>query len=173
MTIPLTGVVIAVGPHIHCHMTDGLLHNDTGPAWLWPDGFAIWSWRGTRVPAWVITDCTPDRIAAEPNTETRRCAIEHFGWDRFLTHLGVTPIDVADDPGNPGHHLELFNIPAEHQPHDEPVRLLIMRNASRDRDGTRRTFAETVPANIGTAIDAAAWQFDIDPDIYRQLERAT
>jgi hypothetical protein len=53
------------------------------------------------------------------------------------------------------------------------VRLLVMANASRDRDGARRTFAETVPAEITTATAAAAWQFGCDPNLYRSLERAT
>ena len=32
---------------------------------------------------------------------------------------------------------------------------------------------ETVPAEIGSAVAAAAWQFGVDADMYRQLERAT
>ena len=48
-----------------------------------------------------------------------------------------------------------------------------MNNASRDRDGSRRRFAETVPAHIDGAVAAAAWQFDVPTDEYRQLARAT
>ena len=149
------------------------LHCATGPAIAWGDEWAIWSWHGTTVPQWVVEAPTVERIAAEPNTEIRRCAIESFGWDRYLAALGVAPIDACDDPGNPGHRLELFDLPDGAQPFDERVRLLVMRNASRDRDGTRRTFAETVPADTATALAAAAWQFDVDPSVYAQLERAT
>ena len=36
------------------------------------------------------------------------------------------------------------------------------------------TIAEiTVPAEIGSAVAAAAWQFGVDADMYQQLERAT
>ena len=170
-TIPLRGVVIGLGPHVACHMTDRQLHHDSGPAISWVDGYSIYAWRGQRVPQWVIEDCTLDKIAAEENTEIRRCAIERYGWDRYLADVGAYPIDTADDPGNPGHTLELFDVPDD--VYDGDVRLLVMRNASRDRDGSRRTFAETVPASCHTAVDAAAWQFDVDPDVYRQLARAT
>ena len=158
--------------HTACHVdVNGALHHETRPAWEWADGTKIWAWRGTRVPEWVITDCTLDQIGRETNTEIRRCAIEHYGWDRYLTSIGAAPVDEADDPGNPGHVLRLFDTPE--QIYSEPTRLLVMSNASLDRDGTRRTYAETVPAEIGSAVAAAAWQFGVDVDVYRQLERAT
>ena len=147
------------------------LHCATGPAMAWPDGWSIHAWHGTRVPAWVIECPTVERIAAETNTEVRRCAIESYGWGRYIDDIGATPIDVAADPANPGHVLRLYDVPGDL--YDGDVRLLVMDNASRDRDGSRRTFAETVPADVTSAIDAAAWQFDVDPTIYRQLERAT
>lgn len=148
------------------------LHNPTGPSIAWA-GWELYHWHGTRVPAWVIDDCTIDRIQAEQNTEVRRCAIEAFGWARFLEHIDATLIDDDDDPGNPGHRLRLFDIPARWQPFDTPVRMLVMENASLDRDGTRRRFSETVPAEIGSAVAAAAWQFGVSPDTYRTLARAT
>ena len=170
--LPLNGVAIMSEKHTACHVaTNGALHHETHPAWEWADGTKIWAWRGTRVPEWVITDCTLDRIGRETNTEIRRCAIEHYGWDRYLTSIGAAPVDEADDPGNPGHVLRLFDTPE--QIYSEPTRLLVMSNASLDRDRTRRTYAETVPAEIGSAVAAAAWQFGVDADIYRQLERAT
>ena len=148
------------------------LHNANGPAVTYRDGWSVWAWHGLNVPEWVITDPTIDRITAEKNTEIRRCAIESFGWGNYLTGIGANPVDVADDPGNPGHRLALYDI-ADDDLFDGRVRLLVMENASRDRDGTRRTFAETVPADCLTAVSAAAWQFDTDPTIYAQLQRAT
>lgn len=149
------------------------LHNETGPSVTYRDGWGLYHWHGQLVPEWVIEDCTVDRIASEANTEIRRCAIERYGWDRYLEHLGLVPVDVADDPGNPGHTLSLYTIPDAHQVYEEPVRMLVMENASLDRDGTRRTFAETVPDTIDSAIEAAAWQFDIPVDEYRSMVRAT
>ena len=149
------------------------LHNADGPAVTYRDGWSVWAWHGLNVPQWVIEDPTTDRIQAETNTEIRRCAIENYGWDRYLDGLGVQPVDTADDPGNPGHRLRLFDLPRDAQVHGDRVRLLVMENGSRDRDGTRRTFAETVPADMPDAVTAAAWQFDVDPTVYRALQRAT
>jgi hypothetical protein len=134
----------------------------------------VYSWHGTRVPADLIDPgWTVERILAEPNTEIRRCAVERIGWNKYLDALGVQPIDVCADPGNPGQMLRLFDLPAEAQMYAEPVRLLVMTNASRDRDGSTRTFAETIPASIGTAVEASAWQFGVDPGLYLSLVRAT
>jgi len=53
------------------------LHNEHGPAVRYRDGFAVYAWHGRRVPADMIeTDWTTERIFAERNAETRRCAIE-------------------------------------------------------------------------------------------------
>ena len=173
-TIPLRGVVIGVGPHLAVHFdADRRLHNADGAAWSWVTGEAIHAWHGTRVPEWVISSPTVDRIASERNTEIRRCAIESLGWPAYLTALNLTPISVEADPGNPGHELALYDVPGARQLFGGDVRLLVMDNASRDRDGTRRTYAETVPAELSSAVDAAAWQFNVDPTIYRALQRAT
>ncbi|HPB46902.1 MAG TPA: hypothetical protein PLP95_13695, partial [Microthrixaceae bacterium] len=150
------------------------LHNDRGPAIRWRDGWALHFWHGTRVPAWVIDGPTVEKINAETNSEIRRCAIEAYGWDLYLEHLGANPVDVADDPGNPGHTLRLYDVPNSRELYDgNDVRLLVMDNASRDRDGSRRTYAETVPATIATCVAAAAWQFDVPETTYRELVRAT
>jgi hypothetical protein len=149
------------------------LHNPDGPSVTYRDGWSTHHWHGQLVPPWVIEDPTIDRIKSEPNTEVRRCAIEACGWGSYLDQLGVQPVDVAPDPGNPGRRLRLFDLPADTQPFTTPVRLLVMDNASLDRDGTRRTFAETVPVDMPDAVTAAAWQFDTDPTVYRAIQRAT
>jgi hypothetical protein len=149
------------------------LHNPTGPSVTYPDDWALWHWHGQLVPKWVIEAPTIDAIAGEPNTEIRRCGIESLGWGTYLRAIGARPVDTAPDPGNPGHNLELFDLPEQMQVYGQPVRLLVMRNASRDLDGSRRMFAETVPVAMPSAIAAAAWQFDVDPGIYAQLARAT
>jgi hypothetical protein len=137
------------------------------------DGYKVWAWRGTRVPEWVITNPDLGPISRESNTEIRRCAIENYGWDRYLTAIGAEPVHTEPDPGNPGHTLALYDLPDAAQVYGSPVRLVVMHNASRDRDGGRRTFAETVPVDIQTAVGAQAWAFDTDETTYRSLARAT
>ena len=171
---PMHGVcVIGDRPTVLERDRDGRLHCETGLAVNWSDGWATHWWHGICVPSWVIEDPTPDRILAETNTEIRRCAIESYGWDRYLDHIGATAMSVEPDPGNPGHDLALYDLPEQAQVYDAPVRLLVMDNASLDRDGTRRRFAETVPMECTSAVAAAAWQFDVAEDDYRQLARAT
>ena len=89
--LPLAEVAIMSEKHTACHVdSNGALHHETRPAWEWADGTQIWAWRGTRVPEWVITDCTVDRIDRETNAEILRCAIEHYGEDRYLASIGAT-----------------------------------------------------------------------------------
>ena len=149
-------------------------HRSDGPAIRWSEyDVEAYVWHSTNVPRWVIMDPDPARIQHEPNSEFRRCAIEHIGWDEYLDYLEVEPIAEDPDPGNPGHVLRLYRLPASAQVWAQDVNLLVMENASLDRDGSRRTYAETVPAQITGAVEAAAWQFGVTAAEYRDIERAT
>jgi hypothetical protein len=167
------GIVIVSDRPEKQSLVDGVLHSSDGPAIRMRDGYEVWAWRGTRVPDWVIRDATIERIQGEENTEIRRCAIERYGWDRYLDDVGATPVSTEPDPGNPGHTLKLYDLPDAAQVYPERVRLVVMDNASRDRDGQRRRFAETVPADIQTAVGAQAWAFDVPEQTYRATARAT
>ncbi len=150
------------------------LHCEDGPALRYRDGWEVHAWHGTNVPRDLIeVGWDAKRIVQEPNTEIRRCAIEKIGWPNYLHSLGVRPVHECDDPGNPGHRLELYDLPDVAQVFGPPVRLVVMENASLDRDGRRRTYAETVPADIQYADEAQAWQFDVPLDSYRAIARAT
>ena len=149
------------------------LHCEDGPALSYIDGWGFHVWHGVQVPEWVIAEPTIERINNETNTEIRRCALESFGWGRYLDEVGSTLVHECDDPGNPDQRLQLYEIPRDAQVYEQPTRLLVMNNASLDRDGTRRRFAETVPATISDAMEAAAWQFETDKETYARLARAT
>jgi hypothetical protein len=150
------------------------LHCETGPAARWSDGWGVYFWHGTEVPADLIeTGWDVEKIMAETNTEVRRCAIEKLGWDRMIAHLGVEPIDTCADPGNAPHELALYRLPDKVNPYGEPVNLLLMTNGSPDRSGELRKYGETVPANITSAAAAAGWQYGLSPSVYSQLERRT
>lgn len=150
----------------------GQLHNETGPAMLYPDGWATYAWNGVRVPQTLIEGkWTTTEILREENAEVRRCAIEKMGWDRFVADANLTQVGVdMDDPGNPGHQLSLYDVPE--QIYNEPVRVLLCDNATPERDGTRRRFGLTVPATVPDPIAAAAWTFGMNPDDYRQIVHA-
>ena len=148
------------------------LHRADGPAVVYPDGFAVYCWHGTRVPADLIEEGWDyQRILTEPNAEIRRAAIEVTGWDQFIADAGLVAVDECDDPGNPGARLALYSLPE--RIYDEPVNVLLCTNATVERDGTQRRYGLTVPVECKTALAAAAWTFDIPADEYLSLERAT
>ncbi|WP_410620570.1 DUF6745 domain-containing protein [Amycolatopsis sp. cmx-8-4] len=147
------------------------LHNGSGPAMAFPDGWTVHAWHGTRVPPWVIDAPTADRITGERNVEVRRCAIEHVGWTAFIEDAGLQLLARADDPGNPGSELLLYDSWPE--PWRAPARLLLAVNGSVERDGTRRRYGLRVPAGFDHPLDAAGWTYGLSGAQYAQLSRRT
>lgn len=72
---------------------------------------------------------------------------------------------------NPGQRLRLFDLPEA--VFDTPVRVLLCVNGSPERDGTRRRFGLTVPADCTRAMGAAAWTYGLDAAVYAETERRT
>ena len=166
-------VLLSERPSHIARDTQGRLHHETGPALTYPGGgFDLHMWHGTRVPADLIeTDWDITRIMAEGNTEVRRCAIEKLGWNRFVVDADMKLADESPDPGNPGQVLRLYDVPRKVL--DLPVRVLVAHNATRERDGSRHTFGLTTPTDCKTALEAAAWTFDLTVNEYKELVRAT
>ncbi|WP_431917759.1 DUF6745 domain-containing protein [Nonomuraea jabiensis] len=146
-------------------------HRADGPAAGWSDGFGVYFWHGTQVTRAVIDDTlTTDEILRETNAEIRRCAIERRGWDRFITEAGLAQIGPAvPDPGNPGQTLTLHDVPADI--YTTHVRVLLCTNGTVERDGTRRRFGLTVPADCTDPIQAAAWTYGLTPAQYAGAQR--
>lgn len=149
------------------------LHHAEGPALAYPDGWAVWAWHGTQVPKELILGkWTADDILKHDNTEVRRCAIEHRGWDRFIAEANLKRVGKEqEDPGNPGHFLSIYSIPR--RLYGEPVYVLLCDNATPERDGTRRRFGLTVDTNVRDAVEAAAWTFGLTREEYVTMNRAT
>jgi len=165
---------------------DGALHSATGPAIVYPDGWGFHAWHGRRVDPWVIGAPTVEAIGAEQNVEVRRCAIEAMGWSRFAEEAGLVPVGLTPgtrqastelcnarvpDPGNPGQHLVLYDVPERLW--GSRVRLLMCTNGSAERDGTRRRYGLTIPAEISDPVEAAAWTYNLTRDEYAAAQRRT
>ena len=89
-----------------------------------------------------------------------------MGWDQFIPTAGLTQVgDAVPDPGNPGHEIALYDVP-ERIYGDADVRVLLCTNGTRERDGSRRRFGLTVPADIADPLHAAAWGYDLTPEQY-------
>jgi hypothetical protein len=59
----------------------GRPHSLTGPACVWPDGFAIYAVHGVPVPPYVIerpNEITAERIDGEENAEVRQVMMERL-----------------------------------------------------------------------------------------------
>jgi hypothetical protein len=180
--IPVPGAVIAgARPAVLHRDARGDLHNPAGMALAYPDGWGLYAWHGRRVPGWVIGAPSIEAITAEENVEVRRCAIESLGWDRFIAEAGLVPVTAGHgenvaaahvpDPGNPGQHLVLYDVPERLW--GSRIRLLMCTNGTPERDGTRRRYGLKVPAHISDPVEAAAWTAGLGKDEYARMVRRT
>lgn len=110
------------------------LHNADGPAVVWPDGFAVWSWHGVRVDREVIEtpaeQITGERIRSERNAEVRRVLMERIGPERLVETLGATECGT-DDWGT------LLRVD---RPGDTPMAYVRVLNSTPEPDGSVRTY---------------------------------
>lgn len=152
--IPLTGVVIVHEKHTVLHRdTNGGLHCETGPAWAWADGTEVYALNGIRVPKWVVMEPSVARILSDdlPNTEQRRVAMAHYGWDRAVDELQLKVLDRSLDPT----WGTLYELP-ESLVEDVSATLLVCENASPDRDGSVRKYGLLASGEARTVVAAQA-----------------
>ncbi len=142
-----------------CRDERGRLHNLSGPAVAYPDGWAIYAVHGVRVPATIIEHperITADKILAQQNTEVQRVMLEVMGHDRFLSDAEAKPIST-DSAG------ELFRIDL---PYDEELVLVRVVNATAEPNGEFKRYILRVPPEMQTAREAVAWTFGLTSDEY-------
>ena len=133
------------------------LHCENGPA-LDSDVEPLYFWRGILIPSEWIThkeELTPQTALAWRNVEQRRCACEILGWERILSKLNARSIDKDVDP-------QIGELVEVDLPDAGPTKLL------RYTCGTGRRFAEVVPKEMRTALEANAALYDIPADLLRQ-----
>jgi hypothetical protein len=150
---------------------NGDLHSADSMAISYPDGWGFWCWHGRRVPQWVVERPGVERIAVESNVEIRRCAIESLGWDRFTREAGLHLVADEADPGNPGQNLVLYDVPERLW--GSRIQLVLCTNGSSERDGTRRRYGMTVPADFTDPVSAIAWTGRMTRDQYVTMQRRT
>lgn len=169
---PLEGVaVMTQRPTFMQFDETGRLHCETGPAVAWADQFKLWYWHGVHVPQRLVEGTlTAMEVLKLPNVEVRRCAVERMGWGWLIKEANLGPMGPSvPDPGNPGHELTLYSVPAQF--YDTEINVLVCDNGTIERDGTRRRFGLTVPANIFTPVEAAAWTYGLTAEQYAQAQR--
>lgn len=161
-----------IAPPVERHVDEsGRLHNESGPAIVYMDGWSLYFIHGVRVPESLVNDkWDVEAVLSEPNAEVRRVAIEMMGWEHFIEDGGFALVDADDDPGNPGNKVELYDLPVAFPDFGES-RVLICTNGTVERDGTRRKFGLVVPADRKTAIEAAAWTYGLSKGEYMKAQR--
>ncbi|WP_329378943.1 DUF6745 domain-containing protein [Streptomyces sp. NBC_01716] len=162
---PYEKVTVVCERPVELHRDEaGRLDRGDGPALAYPDGFALYAWRGMPVPADFLDELTsldPARIRNEENAELRRVMLEHYGYDRYLTESGAEPIN-KDETGI------LWRIALAG---DEDVVMVEVVNSTPEPDGTSRTYWLRVPPGTRTAKAGVAWTFGLDPGEYEPLKQ--
>ena len=152
---PRENVVIASEKPLSVRFDDQRrLHCEDGPAAAYSDGYALYAWHGTPLPArWVEEreKIDPTEILRETNVEVRAAGAACIGWPRMLSALDYRVIDSDPDPS----HGELIELKLEGLP--RPGRFL---KAECPRNGT---IVEGVPFEINSVIAAQAWRVGLEP----------
>lgn len=120
----------------------GRLHNATGAAIRYRNGWGLWSWHGVTVPQHVIErpdEITVAMIDAEPNAEVSRAMMEIIGWDRYMRESCARVVDTA-----PASHPLVGVGRAELLVRDragaEPVVAVAVWNSTAEPDGTVKRY---------------------------------
>ena len=173
--VPYAWLTVVLEPPVQLHTEQAgdevRLHREDGPAVVWADGQVEFYLHGVRIPAELAgREPTVRELHAERNSEVRRVLIEREGWAQYVDRAGLRLVAKSPDPGNPGRELRLYRTPPRVF---DSERLLLMTNGSPDRSGALRHYAELVPGELDDPIEAAAWQYGVPADVYRELARRT
>ncbi len=137
------------------------LHNPSGRAIAYPDGWGVNAIDGTLLPAWFHEPgaITLERIQHEDNLEARRHLITAYGYDRFVVDSGAELIDedVAGRLWYTGNR--------NWEGHPEMAMVEVV-DATPQRDGTFRRYWLHVPPTMTDARQAVAWTFHMSPAEY-------
>ncbi|MFC9428164.1 DUF6745 domain-containing protein [Streptomyces sp. NPDC056987] len=162
---PYENAVVVCERPVALHRDEaGRLDRGDGPAIAYPDGFALYAWRGMPVPAAFLDELpslTPERIRAEPNAELRRVMLEHYGFERYLSESDARPVH-RDETG------VLWRIALDR---DEDVAMVEVVNSTPEPDGTHRTYWLRVPPTVRSAKEGVAWTFGLEAEAYAPVRQ--
>lgn len=142
------------------------LHDASGPALRYPDGWSVWAWKGVEVPRRIIEqpgEITLEAIDAEANVQVRRCMIEIMTPARYVALGGAARI-AEDETGVLWRKIWFAT---------DAWAAVEVINATPEADGTRRHFFLQVPAHMRTAREAVAWTYGLGTKTYADLVMRT
>ena len=144
----------------------GQFHGDGVPAISYEDGYCIYLWHRTAMPAKygsVPSELWEPRwLLEEKNSELRKILIENIGYDRIIADLNGEVIDTWTQPRTenmPDNWINKYEILRFHDIDIEPVQLLKMVCPS-----TGHIHSVRIPPRITKAREAIKWvNHGIDP----------
>ena len=162
--IPCKDICFVSERHTVCRLDErGLIHSETGPAIAYRDGFAVYGWHGTRIPAnWIEQpeSLTPQVALSQENSTLRIAAMQIIGWPKMIDLLDGKVIDRHPEGLIGGELVEVAK--AKFNP-AEAGSLKFLR-AQCPRNGL---IAFRVPDDIKTSHEAQAWKAGLPADIYK------
>jgi hypothetical protein len=135
------------------------LHNNSGPAIEYNDGWCIYARGGSFIPERVIHFAHRKNlqdIEREQNIEVRRHLIDVYGHEQYLKDAEAIKID--EDSCGVLYRKDFLL--------DEPLKMVKVLNSSPEPDGTYKYYYLRVPPNIMTAREAVAWTFGMTAEEY-------
>uniref|UniRef100_UPI0036F40E94 DUF6745 domain-containing protein n=1 Tax=Thalassoglobus neptunius TaxID=1938619 RepID=UPI0036F40E94 len=95
--IPYKHVCILQHRHSELHLnSEGRLHNESGMAFAYPDGWGGWFIDGIRVDEKIVMHPetqTIEEIETEGNNDVKSIRVERFGWYQYLKESGAELVD--------------------------------------------------------------------------------
>lgn len=153
-----TTCIVSRKPKTCALAADGLLHCETGPAVEYNDGFAVYSWRGVRIPEEWVSDRPPEaaKLLHWDNIEQRRVGCEMLGWHNVIEELRPTVVDENPDP-------QVGTLLGVNLPDSGYEQFLKIRCS------TGRDFALPVPPDVKTALEANAHTWGLSASEYNPI----
>ncbi len=144
----------------------GRLHSGDGPALRFADGWTYHSWKGVRIPGWMVDDkdlITVGLVNRERDPVLRRCMIDIMTPQRYIAASDAVCIS-RDDTGS------LWVKTWQHWDSWAAVEVV---NGSPEPDGSYRHYVLQVPPTMRTAREAVAWTYGLTDQEYTRLRLRT
>ena len=142
-------------------------HCEDGPSHLWRDGWALYHWHGTRIPAEWIEDrdsLTPTMALTWENVDQRAAACEILGWHKIIDlQISAGKGRLIDEDADPqiGRLVEI-DLP-DHGP----------QKFIHAMCGTGREVAVMADANANTVMEAQAASYGLSATDFHKPEVRT
>jgi hypothetical protein len=157
---------ISEPPQVLVTDAGGRMHNASGPALQYRDGWSAYAWKGVEVPWRVIERpeyITLADIDRTSDIHVRRCMIDRLTPERYIASGAAFRVS-EDDTG------VLWE---RRWPDGDAWAAVEVINGTAERNGIRKRYFLQVPPNMLTARSAVAWTYGMTARQYRGLLRRT